>query len=108
MSVLDLSQSSVDITREICDIDSVSDREGPLADLIERTMRELPHLEVSRFGDTVVARTELGRDQRVVIAGHIDTVPIAGNLPTRLEGEGADAVLRGRGTVDMKGGVAIR
>ena len=108
MSVIDLSQSSIDITRDICDIDSVSDREGPLADLIEETVRGLPHLRVERHGDTIVARTELGRDQRVIIAGHIDTVPINDNVPTRFETlEGVD-YLWGRGTVDMKAGVAVQ
>ena len=61
-----------------------------------------------RDGDAVVARTHLGRPARVVVAGHIDTVPIADNLPTRLVGEGAQAELWGRGTVDMKGGVAVQ
>ncbi|MET0589588.1 MAG: succinyl-diaminopimelate desuccinylase [Naasia sp.] len=108
MSVIDLSQSSIEITRFICDIDSVSDREGPLADLIERTARGLEHLTVSRHGDTIVARTTLGRDQRVVIAGHIDTVPLNDNLPTRFETVDGVDYLWGRGTVDMKAGVAVQ
>lgn len=87
----------------ICDIESVSGNEGPLADAIETALAPLPHLEVLRDGDAVVARTHLDRDRRVVIAGHIDTVPVAGNLPTRCE----DGVLWGRGTVDMKSGVAV-
>jgi succinyl-diaminopimelate desuccinylase len=94
----------------ICDIPSVSGAEGPLADVIEAVLRAQPHLEVVRDGDAIVARTRLGRARRVVVAGHIDTVPITTdppNLPTRLEGAGADAVLWGRGTVDMKGGVAV-
>ena len=106
--VLDLTATSIELTRVICDIDSVSDNEKPLADLIEDTVRALPHLQVDRFGDTIVARTSLGRDQRVVIAGHIDTVPLNGNLPTRYETiEGVD-YLWGRGTVDMKAGVAVQ
>ena len=80
--VLDLTATAVDLTRQLCDIDSVSDNEGPLADAIEAAVREAPHLAVTRVGDTVIARTELGRDRRVVIAGHIDTVPINDNLPT--------------------------
>ncbi|BDI23471.1 succinyl-diaminopimelate desuccinylase [Herbiconiux sp. L3-i23] len=108
MSVIDLSASSIDITRALCDIDSVSDREGPLADLIEATVRQFPHLDVIRYGDTIVARTSLGRDQRVVIAGHIDTVPINGNVPTRFETIDGVDYLWGRGTVDMKAGVAVQ
>jgi succinyl-diaminopimelate desuccinylase len=97
----------VALTRTICDIPSVSGAETALADAIETLLRGYPHLEVLRDGDAVVARTSLGRDRRVVVAGHIDTVPVADNLPTRLVGAGDDAVLWGRGTVDMLGGVAV-
>src|SRR4051794_38075468 len=105
---LDLTASSIDLTRTICDLESVSDHEGPLADLIEETVSGLPHLTVTRHGDTIVARTDLGRDQRVVIAGHIDTVPLNPNLPTRFETIDGVEVLWGRGTVDMKAGVAVQ
>lgn len=105
---LDLSASSVDLTRTICDIPSVSGEETPLADAIDRAVRSHPHLEVYRDGDTIVARTNLGRDQRVVIAGHIDTVPINGNVPTRSVDVDGEAYLWGRGTVDMKAGVAVQ
>ncbi|HEY8588058.1 MAG TPA: succinyl-diaminopimelate desuccinylase [Naasia sp.] len=108
MAPLDLSASSIELTRVLCDIDSVSDREGPLADLIESAVRAVKHLTVSRHGDTVVARTTLGRDQRVVIAGHIDTVPINGNVPTRFETIDGVDYLWGRGTTDMKAGVAVQ
>src|SRR5690606_11538951 len=74
-----------------------------LADLIEAALRGLGHLEVMRDGDAVVARTSLGRPERVVIAGHIDTVPVAGNLPSRVE----DGLLYGCGTSDMKSAVAV-
>lgn len=97
----------VALTRAICDIPSVSGDEKALADAIEVLLRGCAHLEVLRDGDALVARTNLGRDRRVVVAGHIDTVPIADNLPTRLVGAGDDAVLWGRGTVDMLGGVAV-
>ncbi|MET4099659.1 succinyl-diaminopimelate desuccinylase [Agrococcus sp. UYP10] len=105
---LDLTATSAALTRALCDIDSVSDREGPLADAIEAAVQAVPHLTVTRVGDTVVARTDLGRDRRVVIAGHIDTVPINDNLPTRdIEVDG-EAHIWGRGTVDMKAGVAVQ
>jgi len=108
MPRLDLSVSSVDLTRVLCDIPSVSGEETPLADAIMAAISDLPHLEVYRDGDTIVARTHLGRDKRVVIAGHIDTVPINRNLPTRdIEIDGEPS-LWGRGTVDMKAGVAVQ
>lgn len=106
--VLDLTASSVDLTRAICDIPSVSGDEKMLADAIEAAISPLTHLEVFRHGNTIVARTDLGRAQRVAIAGHIDTVPINANLPTRdIEIDGVP-YLWGRGTVDMKAGTAVQ
>jgi succinyl-diaminopimelate desuccinylase len=105
---LDLSADVVDLTRALCDAQSVSGEEGPLADAVEAALRRLPHLEVLRDGDAVVARTALGRPERVVLAGHLDTVPVAGNLPTKLDGDSTSGVLVGRGTADMKGGVAVQ
>jgi succinyl-diaminopimelate desuccinylase len=101
---IDLTASSVDITRALVDIESVSGNEGPIADVVEAALRPLGHLEVLRDGAAIVARTNLGRDRRVVIAGHLDTVPVNDNLPSRLD---ADGILWGRGTTDMKGGCAI-
>jgi succinyl-diaminopimelate desuccinylase len=108
MPALDLSATSVDLTRAICDMPSVSGDETVLADAIDSALQALPHLEVYRDGDTIVARTDLGRSQRVAIAGHIDTVPINGNVPTRDLDVDGEPHLWGRGTVDMKGGVAVQ
>jgi succinyl-diaminopimelate desuccinylase len=103
---LDLRQDVVSLTAALCDIESVSGGEGPIADAVEHGLRACPHLEVLRDGDTVVARTNLGRPERVVLAGHLDTVPLAAtpNLPTHREGD----LLFGRGTTDMKSGVAVQ
>jgi succinyl-diaminopimelate desuccinylase len=106
--VLDLSVSSIELTRQICDVESVSGDEAPLADAIEAALAGLSHLEVFRDGDAIVASTSLGRERRVVIAGHIDTVPINKNLPTRYETREGTDYLWGRGTVDMKAGVAVQ
>lgn len=103
-----LTSGVVALTRTLCDVPSVSGDELLIADLIETALRELGHLDVVRHGNAIVARTTLGRAQRVVVAGHIDTVPIANNLPVRVVGEGAYRELWGRGTVDMKGGVAVQ
>jgi succinyl-diaminopimelate desuccinylase len=84
-------------------VPSVSGDEGRLADLVDDALRALPHLVVDRDGDAVVARTQLGRDRRVLLAGHLDTVPIADNLPSRREG----GLLYGCGTTDMKAGDAV-
>lgn len=104
MTVLDLTTTSIELTRRLCDIESVSGNEKAIADAIEASLEGYGHLEVIRDADAVVARTNLGRARRVVIAGHIDTVPVNKNLPTRTEG----GFLWGRGTVDMKAGVAVQ
>ena len=73
-------------------------------DAIEGALRPLPHLSVHRDGNAIVARTTLGRPERVILAGHVDTVPVAGNLPSRVEG----SRLFGCGTTDMKSGLAVQ
>ena len=100
---LDLSADVVTLTRTIVDVESVSRNEQHLADLVEAALRSLEHLEVTRIGNSVVARTDLGLGERVVIAGHLDTVPLNDNLPARDDG----TLLHGLGTCDMKGGVAV-
>jgi succinyl-diaminopimelate desuccinylase len=106
---LDLDQDVVALTRSLCDLDTVSGNEGHLADAIESALAtDAPHLTVSRHGDTVVAGTDLGRPTRVVIAGHLDTVPVNGNLPTRMLDGDDGPIVWGRGTVDMKAGVAVQ
>ncbi|MFC5727971.1 MULTISPECIES: succinyl-diaminopimelate desuccinylase [Nocardioides] len=102
---LDLTDDAVSLTRQLVDIESVSRNEQVIADAVETALRALPHLAVTRRGNTVVARTELGRPERVVIAGHLDTVPVNANLPARLDA--ATGLLHGLGTCDMKGGDAV-
>lgn len=101
--MLDLTRSSAELTADLVDIASVSGDEGELADAIEAALRGLDRFEVVRDGDAVLARTALGRDQRVLLAGHIDTVPIADNHPSQT----VDGVIHGCGTSDMKSGDAV-
>ncbi len=105
---LNLEGDLVELTRAICDIESVSGNERELADAIESALAKYSHLEVIRDGDAIVARTNFGHATRVVIAGHIDTVPVANNLPVKLLPMEREQVLWGRGTVDMKAGVAVQ
>ncbi|MFE7794063.1 succinyl-diaminopimelate desuccinylase [Streptomyces sp. NPDC057460] len=104
-STLDLTLDGPALTARLVDFPSVSGDEKELADAIETALHALPHLAVDRYGNNVVARTQLGRAERVVLAGHIDTVPIADNVPSRLDENG---VLWGCGTSDMKSGVAVQ
>jgi succinyl-diaminopimelate desuccinylase len=83
MSRLDLNADAVTLTEQLVNIESVSRNEEAIADAVESALRPLAHLEVTRLGNTVVARTDLGRGERVVIAGHLDTVPLNDNLPAR-------------------------
>lgn len=102
---LDLTQDAARLTAQLVDFASPSGAEKELADAIEEVLRELPHLTVDRHGNNIVARTNLGREERIILAGHIDTVPIADNVPSRLD---EDGVLWGCGTSDMKAGVAVQ
>jgi succinyl-diaminopimelate desuccinylase len=99
----DVLVDPVVLTRALVDVPSVSRDEKVIADWVEEVLRQLPHLSVDRLGNTVMARTDLGREQRVVLAGHLDTVPIAGNLPSTV----VDDLIYGCGTSDMKSGVAL-
>ena len=100
---LDLSADVLTLTRALVDVPSVSGTEEHLADLVEAALRGLGGLEVERLGNAVLARTNLDLPSRVVLAGHLDTVPIADNVPSRLDGD----LLYGCGTTDMKAGDAV-
>ncbi|POH56824.1 succinyl-diaminopimelate desuccinylase [Arthrobacter glacialis] len=107
---LDLHADVAALTAELMDIESVSGNERALADAVEEALSKLGHLQVTRNGDSLVARTSLGRAERVILAGHLDTVPLPttpgsrGTVPSTWDGE----VLYGRGATDMKGGVAVQ
>ncbi|OBA72900.1 succinyl-diaminopimelate desuccinylase [Mycobacterium sp. 1554424.7] len=102
--MLDLRGDPVELTAALVDIPSESRDEARLADEVEAALRaQTSGFEIVRNGDAVLARTSWGRPSRVLLAGHLDTVPIADNLPSRLEG----GDLYGCGTADMKSGDAV-
>jgi succinyl-diaminopimelate desuccinylase len=101
---LDLSRPAAELTAQLVDIESVSGNEQSLADAIGAALAGLPHLTLHRDGNAIVARTDLGRAERIVLAGHIDTVPVHGNLPSHLDA----GLLYGCGSCDMKSGVAVQ
>jgi succinyl-diaminopimelate desuccinylase len=93
----------VALTRALVDIESVSGNESHIADEVEGALRAVPHLCVDRIGNVVRARTELGRERRAILAGHLDTVPLHDNFPSTVEGD----AIWGCGTSDMKSGTAL-
>jgi succinyl-diaminopimelate desuccinylase len=103
VTTLDLEADAPTLAATLVDVYSVSGSESVLADAVEEALRVFAHLRVDRDGDAVIARTELGRPERAILAGHLDTVPEAGNFPSRREA----GVLHGLGSVDMKGGLAV-
>ncbi len=102
--VEDMPDGVLGLAAALVAIPSVSHDEGLVADAVEGALRLCPWLSVERVGDNVVARTEQGRPTRVLVAGHLDTVPpVAGNEDPRVE----DGILYGVGAADMKGGLAV-
>jgi succinyl-diaminopimelate desuccinylase len=101
---LDLGGDPIELTAALVDIPSESGREAPIADAVEAALREQTKgFEIVRNGNAVLARTHRNKPSRVLLAGHLDTVPVAGNLPSRRE----DGQLHGCGTSDMKSGDAV-
>ncbi|QRZ62194.1 succinyl-diaminopimelate desuccinylase [Rothia sp. ZJ932] len=111
---LDIGQDVAQLTQDLLDIFSVSGEEKCLADAVEQQLTALSHLSVVRNGDSIIARTNWGKSQRVVLAGHLDTVPLPqvegslGTVPSRWIEEDGEQILYGRGATDMKGGVAVQ
>lgn len=114
-AALDLRQDVALLTSALLDFNSVSGSEQMLADAVEAALRDVPGLELVRDGDSIIARTSLGRSERIILAGHLDTVPLPiadgslGTVPsTWVSGIPGEGVLYGRGATDMKGGVAVQ
>jgi succinyl-diaminopimelate desuccinylase len=111
---LDLTQDVAMLTAALIDMETVSGHETALADAVEASLRALGWLELVRDGDSIIARTSLGRPERVILAGHLDTVPLPtvsgsrGTVPSQWTVENGVDVLWGRGATDMKGGVAVQ
>lgn len=115
VTTLDLRQDVALLTAALMDINSVSGNEQQLADAVEAALLKVPQLTVVRDGDAIIARTELGLDERVILAGHLDTVPLPategakGTVPSTWEsGVPGEGIVYGRGATDMKGGVAVQ
>ena len=119
-AVLNLESDILELTQNLVAIPSVSHHEETIADAIESALNPYKHLTLKRFGNSIVASTSLNKGERVLLAGHIDTVPSSGNdVPLKvLKGEKAPVAdsqgyevtedrLYGLGSCDMKGGLAV-
>jgi len=93
----------LELTAELVEIPSVSHDEHKAADFVLGSLGDTGHLVTTRIGNNVVARTSLGRPRRLLVAGHLDTVPPNGNEHAVLD----DDRCSGLGAADMKGGVAV-
>ena len=92
------------LSAALVDVPSESHHEAHLCDLLEqRLVQRAPSLDCVRVDNNLIVRTDLGRDRRVVLGGHIDTVPANGNAEARIDGD----VLHGLGSADMKGSLAV-
>lgn len=100
---MNINQELGKLTLDLVNISSVSKDEKPIADLIEEALIKLSHLKITRVNNSIVAQTNFGNKQRVVIAGHIDTVPANNNFPGKIN----DSEVVGLGSVDMKSGIAV-
>ena len=112
-ALLAVCDDPAELTVRLCDLPSVSGGERRIADALEAVLREIsagdgPDLTIVRNGDALIARTELGRDERVLVAGHLDTVPIEDNVPAKRRMVEGREVIWGRGACDMKAGVAMQ
>lgn len=103
MTTLELEADVAALTEALVNVASVSHHEAELAGMVDLALRRIPHLQTQRQGNTVVARTSLSRPHRVIVAGHLDTVPVNQNLPSHRD----EQFVHGLGSCDMKGGIAV-
>jgi succinyl-diaminopimelate desuccinylase len=90
-------------TAELVSIASVSRFESDLAEVVFAELKAIPGMSVHRVGDNVIASTDHHGQTRVLLGGHLDTVPPSGNEHARVDG----SRLFGVGAADMKGGLAV-
>ena len=100
---MNISQELGKLTLDLVNISSVSKDEKSIADSIEEALKKCNHLKLTRVNNSLVAQTSFGNKQRIVIAGHIDTVPANNNFPGKIN----NSEVVGLGSVDMKSGIAV-
>lgn len=97
-------RSLVDTCCELIEIPSVSGDEARIADFVEATLtRGNSQGKLTRVGDNIVFSRRGSSGHKLVIAGHLDTVPASGGF----EAVRRDGKIYGLGASDMKGGLAV-
>jgi succinyl-diaminopimelate desuccinylase len=89
----------------LVEIASESRDEAAILDAIRPRLAGAPGLRLVDDRDAVLAALPIRRPDvpLVLLAGHVDTVPVAGGRTPALDA----GVVHGRGAADMKGGVAV-
>lgn len=101
--MLDITKNLAELTTDLVNIPSVSLAEMQIADEITRQLEAVADLKLLRFDNTLIASTQNSHPLRVILAGHLDTVPPNNNQTATLSGK----AIKGLGAVDMKGGLAV-
>ena len=94
--------SRLDDALALVAIDSVSRGEATIAHHVAVVLAQNPDLDVERIGDNVIARTTGHHATRLLVAGHLDTVPGDASAAAIVGDE-----LRGVGACDMKGSLSV-
>jgi len=93
-----LTDALVETVAWLVDTPSVTGHEADLRDAIAARLGGMPYQLVA---DSLVVGEPV--DGAIVLAGHLDTVPLQGDIGARVEGDR----VHGLGATDMKGGLAV-
>ncbi len=101
--MLETNKTLAELTIDLINIESVSLNEQALADQIQASLGLNSNLSLKRIDNTLVVSTNFTHPTRVILAGHLDTVPANNNQTAQL----VENSISGLGAVDMKGGLAV-
>ena len=98
-----MNQTLVELLETLVNIPSETGHEAAIADWVDARLSRLDHGERIRSGQSVVWRGPRRDRPLLVLAGHLDTVPVNGNGTARMD----SGRLYGLGSTDMKAGDAV-
>ena len=106
---------AVDLCRQVSRIPSVLGEEGPLAEFIAGTRRDLGFEKVELQPvlperPNAIGELSFGPGRRVVLTGHLDTKPVSHGwtVAEPYSGDLVDGRVYGHGIMDMKGALACQ